>query len=55
MEENKTNCCTGLFWGFFSDNRCSSVAAFSLGRNMAATSSSVISLSSTGPPAKAAR
>ena len=41
MDENRTKWRTG----FFSDNRCNSAAASSLGANMAVTSSSVISLS----------
>ena len=48
IDENNTNRRTGVF----SESLCSTDAASSLGRNMVFTSSSVMSLSSTAPPAK---
>ena len=51
IDENSTNRRTGVF----SESLCSTDTASSLGRNMVVTSSSVMSLSKTGRPAKAAR
>ena len=51
IDENSTNWCTVLL----SDSSCSRRTASSFGRNMALTSSSVISVNVTGPPPKAAR